>query len=65
VTDDIDSPCNRICIVETASGFCRGCYRTLHEISYWTRFTRIQKLALLEETAQRKAAAAVLENQPA
>jgi predicted Fe-S protein YdhL (DUF1289 family) len=49
-------------MVETASGFCRGCYRTLHEISYWTRFTRIQKLALLEETAQRKAAAAVLDN---
>jgi predicted Fe-S protein YdhL (DUF1289 family) len=62
VTDDIDSPCNRICIVETASGFCRGCFRTLREISYWARFTRIQKLALPEEIEQRKAAAAVLEN---
>jgi predicted Fe-S protein YdhL (DUF1289 family) len=62
VTDDIDSPCDRICIVETASGFCRGCYRTLHEISYWARFTRIQKLALLEEVAKRRTAAAALEN---
>jgi uncharacterized protein len=62
VNDDIDSPCNKICVVDTASGFCRGCYRTLREISNWTRFTRIQKLALLEEIERRKAAAAVLEN---
>jgi predicted Fe-S protein YdhL (DUF1289 family) len=62
VSDDIDSPCNRICVVEKASGFCRGCYRTLGEISYWAQFTRTQKLALLEKIAQRKVAAAVLEN---
>jgi len=62
VSDDIDSPCNRICVVEETSGFCRGCYRTLSEISYWAQFTRAEKFALLEKIAQRKAAAAVLEN---
>jgi predicted Fe-S protein YdhL (DUF1289 family) len=62
MSDDIDSPCNRICVVDTASGFCRGCYRTLGEISYWARFTRTEKFALLEKIARRKAAAAVLEN---
>ena len=62
MTDDIESPCNKICVVDTASGFCRGCYRTLREISYWARFTRIQKLALLEKIERRKVAAAVLEN---
>jgi predicted Fe-S protein YdhL (DUF1289 family) len=62
VNDDIESPCNRICVVETASGLCRGCYRTLREISCWAQLTRIEKLALLEDIARRKAAAAVLEN---
>ena len=59
--DDVDSPCNRICVVDQESGWCRGCYRTLAEISYWAQYSRAEKLALLETIAQRKAVAA-LEN---
>ena len=53
--DDIESPCNKICVVEQASGLCRGCNRTLTEISYWARYTRAEKLAVLAAIAQRKA----------
>ena len=36
---------------------CRGCYRTLDEISKWASYTRAEKIALLENLARRKARA--------
>ena len=53
--DDVPSPCVRICVVDGARDICRGCYRTLEEISKWASYSSEQKFALLEELAQRKA----------
>jgi predicted Fe-S protein YdhL (DUF1289 family) len=53
--EDVPSPCVRICVVDEARDICRGCYRTLDEISRWASYTRPQKLALLAELAQRRA----------
>jgi len=55
--DDVESPCVRICVVDETRSVCRGCYRTLDEISRWASYTRTEKLALLEVLANRKAAA--------
>ncbi|HEY2136906.1 MAG TPA: DUF1289 domain-containing protein [Xanthobacteraceae bacterium] len=30
------SPCNRICVIDPASGLCRGCGRSLAEIARWS-----------------------------
>ena len=60
--DDVESPCNRICVIEQDSGLCRGCYRTLAEISAWERYSRTEKLALIETIAQRKTAPATAAN---
>ena len=54
--DDIESPCNKVCVVELDNGLCRGCYRTLNEISCWAQYSRTEKLALLAAIAQRKTA---------
>jgi predicted Fe-S protein YdhL (DUF1289 family) len=54
----IDSPCTKICVVDAERGLCRGCHRTLAEISCWVNCSRAEKLAVLEKVAQRKAAAA-------
>jgi predicted Fe-S protein YdhL (DUF1289 family) len=56
--DDIESPCTNVCIIDQRSGRCRGCYRTLAEISRWMSYSRAEKLALLETIAQRRIAAA-------
>lgn len=56
--NDIDSPCTRICVVDAERGLCRGCHRTLAEISCWVNYSRAEKLAVLENVGQRKAAAA-------
>jgi uncharacterized protein len=55
IDDDVPSPCVRICVVDDTRDVCRGCYRTLDEISRWASYSREQKLALLAELAQRKA----------
>ena len=57
----IDSPCTKICVVDAERGLCRGCHRTLAEISCWVNYSRAEKLAVLKEVAQRKAAAAASE----
>ncbi len=50
----VDSPCVKICVVDAGRGLCRGCHRTLAEISCWVNFSRAEKLAVLEKVAQRK-----------
>lgn len=55
-SDDIESPCTNVCVIEQDSGLCRGCHRTLAEISSWMSYTRAEKLAVLEQIARRKAA---------
>ena len=31
----VESPCTGVCVIEQTSGYCRGCLRTLAEISEW------------------------------
>jgi predicted Fe-S protein YdhL (DUF1289 family) len=57
IDDEVPSPCVRICVVDEARDICRGCYRTLDEISRWAGLSRSQKLALLEDLARRRASA--------
>jgi len=52
----IDSPCIKICVLDAERGRCRGCHRTLAEISRWMNYSRAEKLAVLEKAAQRKSA---------
>jgi predicted Fe-S protein YdhL (DUF1289 family) len=32
----IESPCVNICAIDTATGWCTGCGRTIDEIAGWT-----------------------------
>ena len=52
--DDVPSPCVKICVVDETREVCRGCYRTLDEISNWTTYTRAEKIALLDDLARRR-----------
>ena len=35
----IKSPCVKICVVDPATGWCEGCFRTLQEIGGWMRYS--------------------------
>lgn len=47
------SPCVRLCLIDDASGLCRGCGRTLAEIADWGRFSEPQRLATMATLQQR------------
>ena len=53
--DDVPSPCVRICVMDETRDVCRGCYRTLDEISKWASYTRAEKIVLLDDLARRRA----------
>jgi uncharacterized protein len=53
-TDPV-SPCNKICILDSAGNLCTGCYRTLDEIAKWSEFSASEKNAVLALLAERRA----------
>lgn len=52
----VPSPCIDVCRMDTASGLCEGCLRTLDEIAGWAAATDDAKRLVLAAIAQRRAA---------
>ncbi|MBC2670010.1 DUF1289 domain-containing protein [Novosphingobium piscinae] len=48
------SPCTRVCRIESRTGWCLGCRRTLAEIADWAMMTPAQQRALLADLARRR-----------
>lgn len=51
------SPCNGVCRIDPASGWCLGCARTLGEIADWPMLSIREKEAVLRALAERRPAA--------
>lgn len=47
------SPCEKICVVDPASGLCRGCGRSLSEIEQWTRYSDAERDQVMAQLPQR------------
>jgi predicted Fe-S protein YdhL (DUF1289 family) len=54
----IESPCVRVCVIDQATGYCCGCYRTLDEISFWIRYTPEERKRVMQHLQARRAVAA-------
>ncbi len=52
----VASPCIDICRIDTRTGWCEGCQRTLDEIAAWGALDDAAKRAVWEQLAQRRAA---------
>lgn len=50
----VTSPCINICRMDQASGLCSGCFRTLEEITAWSRVGDDNKRAILAAVARRR-----------
>lgn len=50
----IKTPCVKVCVVDGESGLCLGCYRTLHEVAAWTRFSDAERETLMAELPSRR-----------
>lgn len=51
------SPCAAICIIDPATGFCRGCGRTIGEIAGWSAFSPEEKWRVLAALPERQSRA--------
>jgi predicted Fe-S protein YdhL (DUF1289 family) len=56
-TGEVPSPCISVCQIDSASGRCEGCYRTLDEIAAWSAAGPQRKRAIWQAIAQRLPAA--------
>jgi uncharacterized protein len=43
----IESPCEKVCVVDPDTQVCVGCNRTLEEITNWTRYTHAERRAIM------------------
>jgi predicted Fe-S protein YdhL (DUF1289 family) len=49
----METPCERICVVDQASGLCRGCGRSLAEIGGWTAYSDGERARIMAELPKR------------
>jgi predicted Fe-S protein YdhL (DUF1289 family) len=49
----IETPCEKICVVDQPSGLCRGCGRSLAEIECWTRYSAGERARIMDKLPAR------------
>jgi predicted Fe-S protein YdhL (DUF1289 family) len=49
----IETPCEKICVVDAPSGLCRGCGRSLAEIERWTAYSDGERSRITGELPRR------------
>lgn len=50
----LPSPCTGICEIDSATGLCTGCARTLDEIARWGSADSAEQRAILDRIARRR-----------
>ncbi|WP_265945539.1 DUF1289 domain-containing protein [Dechloromonas sp. A34] len=56
----LPSPCINVCKMDADSGLCLGCFRTLDEITVWSRTDDVHRTRILAAVAERRAETAPL-----
>jgi hypothetical protein len=51
----IESPCTKICTLDTPSGLCFGCGRTIDEIARWAAMSGAERTRIMAELPARRA----------
>ena len=51
--NEIESPCVKICVIHPSERLCTGCYRTIEEISAWSRLSQIERDKITNELPER------------
>ncbi len=55
----VASPCINVCQMDAATGWCRGCLRTIDEIATWSRLSEQAREQILQGLPLRRAALGV------
>lgn len=49
----MESPCTLVCTIDTPTGWCLGCGRTLDEIARWSAASETEQRAIVERLPAR------------
>ena len=52
-SDEVASPCIKLCKIDSESKVCGGCYRTIDEIIIWSKASSDQKRSIWANIAAR------------
>jgi len=50
----VTTPCIKVCVVDSDSGLCLGCHRTLNEIARWAAIDEAERQAIVAQLAARR-----------
>ena len=50
----VATPCVQVCMIDSQSGLCLGCQRTLPEIGGWSRFSADKRDEIMAELKARR-----------
>lgn len=51
--NEVQSPCVEICVVHPEERICTGCYRTIDEITRWSKMTDDERAQIMAELPAR------------
>lgn len=54
----MQTPCVSVCIMNSATGLCEGCLRSIAEIAAWARMSDCERSRIMAELPARAATAA-------
>jgi uncharacterized protein len=49
----VESPCLKVCVMDTVSTHCIGCGRTINEIAAWSRLSDPEKRRVVDALPER------------
>ncbi len=52
--NEVESPCVQICVVHQTERICTGCYRTIDEISRWSKMDSSERAEIMADLPDRK-----------
>jgi uncharacterized protein len=53
-TGTLETPCVNICLLDSKTGLCVGCGRTIDEIARWSAMSESERRAIMRELQARK-----------
>ncbi|MGR3640235.1 DUF1289 domain-containing protein [Alterinioella nitratireducens] len=52
--NEVESPCVKICVVHPNARICIGCFRSVEEITQWSRMSHAERARIMDELPNRK-----------
>ncbi|MBR9651712.1 DUF1289 domain-containing protein [Thalassovita aquimarina] len=51
--DEVQSPCVNICVIHPQERICTGCYRSIEEITRWSKMSAEERRAIMDALPER------------